>query len=250
MPEIIIANIDPSVRAGRPGRVLNEVTRANLPDKSGAYQLDDGTPITLDLSQVRYNPTQLVEVKAWGLLSDVYGDYGYGEISEQRRVRVGSRRYITVICEALAGKAKGTDADKYREELLSGMRNIPINRGGVGTQMLPESRELLIRLHQPMISSHRQADGKWVQTHYYPDYPEMSGTVESEGGPLIVVQERANQDDYSWVSTLSRKELDGILISMPKIGGGLRESIQDRHRQILGEESQSWRRSHPYGNHI
>lgn len=229
MPEILITNHE---RTSRP-RVL-----ARLPDASGSYKLNNGSPITLDLSQVKYQPARVVErvrsyiVPTSDVLCDGYGSYGYGsyqgyarieEIREEHRVSVRSWP-ITLTSPELAGKPKDSDSESERIKKIRGERTIAINRRGEGVAMLPSDRLLIVRLWHPVINAYRDQTGKWIQDHYYPD-----------------------EENYAWVKTLSARSAIWL---RGRVSGRLKNRLDDRLDVLNQIEDQQWRDSHPQGNYI
>lgn len=173
--EILIQKIDPAIPIGRPERVLEETVLAKLPDRSGTYTIGDQS-LTLDLSLVKYTPGRVTKKMVTTYVWDEWDGYPVDkEVDVESTVRSWP---VTLTSEMLAANPRDPNTDKYREDLLKGVRVIPVNRKGIGRQTIPGNRDLVIRLQEPIISSQQEADGKWVQIHYYPDYPEMSGTLE------------------------------------------------------------------------
>ncbi len=224
MPEILITNHD---------RTNHPKTLARLPDASGSYKLNNGNPITLDLSQVKYQPARVVErvrsyvVSASNDLGDVYGTYRgdtrIEEITEEHRVSIRSWP-ITLTSPELAGRPKDGDSEADRNKKIRGERTIAINRRGEGVTMLPRDRLLVVRLWHPVINAYMNQKGKWIQEHYYPD-----------------------QENYAWVETLSARS---ALWLGRRVSGRLKEKLNARWEMLSEIEAKQWKESHPWGNYI
>ncbi len=257
MAEIIIAKINPSIAPNKPGRIVEIEAKARIPDHTGSgrdYEIN-GHPLELDLSQVTYRPARVVEktIKEYGYPDyDNSGVWGYDwsgrkecrEVTVTRRVPTRSWP-ATVISDLLA--ARETE-DEERTKAQDGERTIRILRNGVGTEMLPGARELIIKLDRPVISYHRERNRRWVQTHYYPDYPELSGNVYSRSNQLEIPVDRL--DDYSWVESMTGVEISALSRVMPMISVRLRDRLMDRDDQLMQARHEEWLRNHPYGNQI
>lgn len=171
MPEILIRNVDPDLSWGIPGRTVKAVMLADLPDKSGRYEVM-GSWLDLNLAGIKYQaPRERVRT---GIRSVLVGDPGdwvtpndYKREEYQYTEIAGIRSWPCIIDSELAASREGNTR-----------RIIPVNRRGVGVQTISLNMELVIRLHKPVIDCIRDVDKRWIQVHNYPDYPEKSGTLD------------------------------------------------------------------------
>ncbi len=171
MPEILIRNISPDIPWSVSGSPIRAIVLADLPDKSGSYKIG-GIKLDLNLVDIKYRSPR--EVERQGYRSVLIGDPGDWATPEDWETRsytylqtIGVRSWPCAIDSELIASREGNTS-----------RIIPINRRGVGVQTIAPNTELVVRLRKPIIDQVRDANGKWIQIHNYPDYPEKSGTLD------------------------------------------------------------------------
>ncbi len=174
MPEIIIAQVDATKPLWSPERVRHVLESGSYPDRSGEYRLESGMRIDLNLSQIMYEP----------------------EAPNRNKVGVGERGVaphkslykwpVGVYCGHLG---IGHVRSRYEVPQIE-YQWLTVDRKGRGVLMMPRSAalphpwELMVTLNHPIISARRETNGMWVQEHYYPDYPQMGGVIDSKGNRI------------------------------------------------------------------
>jgi hypothetical protein len=226
-------------RRGREPKLIGKV-----PDQSGMYELPDGTTIKVDSSKIHPD---------------------YQSIKDGRPVwPLGLTTYPT-------REAEPTESPHIQR--MRGGVIVDLTSAGEGRYKASIVHRVIAVLDKPIWSRTPMSEETgWkssVNEVYYPDYPEISKSVQEDApevsGLLIPDQdalaqvrkqlaEAAEQDPYSWIDQLTYQEVRNLLPLSNRLGRTrgwkIADRLVNRYHQLLQDRQNEWERNHPYGNHI